>query len=376
MNIADELMRELYRPHRKSSLPMLDRDRPGLRTRLANAKRMVLDASMSEFLAQLATVPFKVRRERRPDALTSLRHTAIPPFKNIFLEVDGRAFRKGLLATAEHTRDVWGAALIAPEDSQLVANTGYELEHLEELEVVLAHTFFMLDGKLHCLPFSWIWAYGDYNLGHESYRKQLGDMVPDVISGMFAHGITHYVDPSIGVLYHPGFLQAIGNQGWVDIQNEQGESWGKVHKLVMEFGGTVRYLLAFLATLNHVPHTQAMTRERGSYLGGGQMRKYLTHDVLTLRLPARTTNERLAKRLIAQARRGWHEVRPHWRRQNKPGGTFCGSEWDHTWTERDSTGHSYCTKCDAKQVWITLPTGRGDPTIRVKTKQYRVTHGV
>lgn len=374
-DLANELIRELFRPFRKSSLKVGDKGRPGLRQQIAGAKRMVLDASMSEFLAQLATVPFKVAKERRPDALRSLRHTAIPPFEHIFIEIDGRAFRKGLLATSESVTDPWGAALIAPDSSELVANTGYLIEHYEQDQMVSVYTYFMLDGRLQMLPFNWVWTYGDHDLTSEKWVDGFGSVPPPhVLSGMWAHGVQGYIDESIGVCYHEQFMRTV-TEGWVEIKAPDGHVYGKVHNLVIEFGGTVRYLLAFLATLNHVPHTVAPTTHRGSYLGGGQMRKYLNHDVLTLRLPARTTQERLAKRMIAQARRGWHEVRPHWRRQDKPGGTFCSAEYEHAWTERDSTGHSHCTKCDAKQVWITLPTGRGDPTISLKTKTYKVTHG-
>jgi hypothetical protein len=144
---------------------------------------------------------------------------------------------------------------------------------------------------------------------------------------------------------------------------------------VLEFGGSLRYMLALLATLNDIPKMQVQVRPQKSFMGGGQIRKYLDHTVLQLTLPVKMSTVTLAKRLIAAARRGWHEVRPHWRINHPPlGSTFCANRSDHVWLEADQSGHANCKQCDARRVWIVLPTGRGDPTISVRTHKYALHH--
>jgi hypothetical protein len=189
---------------------------------------------------------------------------------------------------------------------------------------------------------------------------------------MLMHGLTGCDDRNIGVKY-PTPLDKTPKQLKVPCQID-GEKF-ETHFMVGEFSGDVRYALTLLATLNDIPKVQTQVRPAKSYLGGGQIRKYLDHTTLRLTLPVRGTTLTLAKRLIAASRKGWHEVRPHWR-INHPhlGDKFCANRQDHVWLEADERGHANCKQCDARRVWIVLPTGRGDPTISVRTHKYALHH--
>lgn len=135
----------------------------------------------------------------------------------------------------------------------------------------------------------------------------------------------------------------------------------------------MREVIALLSTLNHIPKTATEVRPAKTYMADARIRNYLAHTTLRIELPARYSLRTLAKRLIAKARRGWHQVRPHWRVYHQ-GEKFCPAYTEHIWLEADETGHANCKQCDARRVWIVLPHGRGDPLLSVRTHKYALTH--
>lgn len=362
MDIANELIRETYR--KKSTLEnACGRSLQSIRHAVAHAKRFVMDDAMASFLAELATVPFKVAKERRPDVMNSLRHSARLPFPKMFIQFSGKAFRHGLLTVADSLTDVYGNPLGGEED--VINNIGWLLEQDDTHPSIIWLTEFFPfeDQAVAALPFRFV--YNTDDTGFPSSYKI------DIRAGIFAHGIIGHKDTNMGVQYsRPLDSWPTSVKVEVDESAYGDEKWW-VHRLVPEFGGTLRYAVALLATLNDIPKLETQVRPAKSFLGGGQIRKYLDHTMLRLSLPVRVSTKTLAKRLIAKARVGWHQVRPHWRIYHR-GSKFC--EQEHAWLAADSSGHANCKNCDARRVWIVLPDGRGDPTISVRTHEYRLTH--
>lgn len=369
-DLASELLRETYRNERKSDLYWLqNRPLTKMRKAIANSKTFVLDDSMSSFLGELATVPFvSIANERMPDALDSLRHSAIPPFDNMFVQLDNRAFRRGLFKTRTPWRktDVHEQPLLKEDSDEIVDECGWLIEtRAGEPDVMVTEVFMNDKDRLSSPPFRWVYRTNDIGWA------RTGNICSR--SGMFAHGITGYHDPCTAVWYSRPLEQFPKEQKTkVDITDTDSFV---VHNTVIEFGSTMRYIYAFLATLNNVPKIATDVKQSRHFIGGGQRRKYQDHTVLTLHLPARQSTTKLARRLIAQARRGWHIVRPHWRiAHDRLGGNYCTRREQHLWGVADETGHATCKQCDARRVWIVLPHGRGDPTLSVRTHKYNVTH--
>jgi hypothetical protein len=370
VDLATELLRETYRNPKKSLLYQIqERSFTKLRAAIVNAKRFVLDDSMAEFLAELSTTPFnRVDNARMPDALESLRHSAIPPFDFMFIQLDNRAFRRGLLRvqTKWPKADAWRNQLIEPDSDEIAKEIGWLVETKHGTNEVMVTEVFQVEGTLIMLPYRWV--YRTVDLGFpETVGYGPGDNIC-TRAGMFAHGIQGFRDHAIGVWYVKPLTDYPENQ-LVPVTVAGGESF-KVHSTVIEYGSTIRYLFAFLATLNNVPKIATEMSSGRHFIAEGLRRRHLDHTVLTLNLPAGQSTERLAMRLIAQARRGWHLVRPHWRLSHpRLNGRYCASRAMHLWTERDETGHAYCKQCDAKRVWIELPHGRGDPSIATKVHE-------
>lgn len=361
MDLANLIIQETYRKKTLLRGANPARSPEALRRAMIEAKRFVLDESMSEFAAELACVPFDVAALRRPEALTSIRHSAIPPFPKMFVHLDNHAFRRGLLKM-NRKEDAAGNKLIDPDEDKegIVKDIGWLIENDGD-DVTITEFLTFDDDEIITLPFYYLYSLSDKGYVDGPYR---GGYL-DIKAPMLAHGITNLVDSRMAVVYtHP--LDSFPKK-MLTMVHAAGDTF-PAHAMVAEFGGIMRYVMTFLATLNDTPKIATEVRPQKGFLGGGQIRKYQDYTTLTLKLPGRTTKLNLARRLIAKARKGWHEVRPHWRMLKED---LCPG---HLWSERDTSGHSHCTVCAAKRVWIVLPHGRGDPTISVRTHKYLVTH--
>lgn len=365
-DIANELIRESYRT--KSKIERIsNRPASSLRRAIANAKRFMLDESMSAFVAELATVPFKVAPERRPEILSSLRHSARLPFPAMFIQYNGLAFQQGLYEAYKASPGMWEVPQSAPDPTRSIADRAWLCEtDPADPDLVWISTFVVIDDKVATVPFRY--SYRTDDLGFHP-KLQV-----DTAAGMLGHGMMGLIEPNIGVQYAQplqSFPKADLDEVVVDREGG-GIAPFQVHSLVNDFG-CVREVLALLSTLNHIPKIESEVRPAKTYMADARVRKYLDHTTLRINLPAQTSLRTLAKRLIAKARRGWHQVRPHWRVYHH-GTRFCAAYSDHLWLEADSTGHANCKLCDAHRVWIVLPNGRGDPTLSIRTHKYALTH--
>jgi hypothetical protein len=382
VSIADDIIKDSYRGKKSVIAPLCDRPMESLRSAVAHSKRFVLDESMSEFLAVMSNVPFIAAVERQHDVWESLRHSAILPFPKIFVQFDNVAFRRGLLQEGIKV-DFWGDTLLAApaedtpewaqETTDITKHIAYLLEQDasdENLVWITEFTSMDEEGSTLHLPMQYA-----YRTDDSAINPRLGLDMELATFGVGITGVGH-ADGHVGGRMDQKFLKRIGTSkdNWVTFQYPDGQRV-TVPKLVPEFGGIVRYVLSFIALLTDSPKLTKDVRPAKGYMAGGRIRKYQDHTVLTLNLPRHRTMKTLANRIVVAARRGWHEVIPHWRVLTpKPGQFYCASREQHLWTEKDSTGHANCTQCDARRVHITLPHGRGDPTISIRTHKYVVTH--
>lgn len=376
MDLANEIVRKTYhKSYDREIKPRNFRSADYTRERIKEARRVVLSASMSKFVAELSQVPFtSVARERRDEVQSSLRHSAKLPFKTMFVQLDAIAFREAIIEASETGKDFWGNIATTAADQPKVLGWLIEQGTANRREFVTDEVFisvwFDFEDTINTLPFYWV-----YKTGDTPFRPMTDGNEVDTRAGMFGHGITGLHDPHIGVVY-PKQLSSFAVHDKVRVINEEDPSQSfDVHVTVPEFGGGVRYVLAFLAAFNDTPKTETLVSPSRQYVAGGMYRKQLSHDVIHLNLPGRVTMRSLAKRVIAAIRKGHHEVRSHWRVYVKPGDAVCASRDQHIWSDVDPMGHAHCKQCKARRTWITLPNGRGDIEHPVpKKSRYYVTH--
>lgn len=371
--VADMVIRETYRGN-KSTFPRLTtRSDESVRRAILASRKFVMDESMSGFMADLSTIPFRAATARRSEVLSSLRHGAMLPHPQTWIEYNARAFRRRLLDVAEDNHDVWGKTLVDLE--HVPPRIGWLLEEHPKLPHVIRMTEFIdLEQSKSApkgltvgnLPFTVVWSCDDNPLPYND---------ADPKAGMLAHGITPYISPQIAVCLdrgvppkHSDFYQQV--QSIVPGTKDTIETWG-THKLVCEMGGMARYAITLLATLNDIPVLHREVKQQRGYIAKGQYRKFVDHTTVTLHVPIKTDTVKLARRLVVAARRRWHQVRPYWRTHVRPGDDCCAS---HMWGPIDERNREHCTQCPAWRTWVRVPDGRGDASIGIVTHDFKVTH--
>jgi hypothetical protein len=364
-NAIDQVIRETLRPDTILKRG-LSRNMAELRATLHSARKFVLDESMSAFMADLASVPFAaVTPERRPDIMESLRHGARLPHQTTWIEYDTLAFRRRLIEVSPSGMDPQGKPLGADD---LPWKLGWLFERHPKVPDAVSMQEFVIcgdDGPTPlapmALPWRCVWNTVDENV----------PWVCDNLSAMLAHGLTGFASPFMGVVHDGPNPRMPADEQWHRMIVSGERTWIS-HYLMVEYAGALRYALAFLATLNDIPVSEATVRPSKGYVARGRYRKFVDHTVLSLNVPQRTDTAKVARRLIALARRRAHGVRGHWRLYRR-GATLCPEGVPHVWDAADLAGHSRCHNCDAWRTWIEEHQ-RGDASLGIVTHDYAVTH--
>lgn len=160
--------------------------------------------------------------------------------------------------------------------------------------------------------------------------------------------------------YHSGAELATAVRGYVRKNvgfhlkhrpaNNDFEAWQTLQAEMRQQYGHLRYLWAFLSTLNKIPltGTQLVKPSRG-FIARGSYHKFLEHSVITLHVPQKADRRILARKVLGDIiRRRAHQVRGHWR-----------DDW------RQPKGN--------KKLWI-AEHQRGDASLGFVTHDYAVTH--
>jgi len=111
-------------------------------------------------------------------------------------------------------------------------------------------------------------------------------------------------------------------------------------------GQELRKALTLLAAINDVPIGVRHVEPSRGFIAQGRYRKFLDHNVITVTLPKGRDPQKVARQIIAKARRRAHQVRGHWRR-----------DWRH----------------EGLRIWI-KEHQRGDASLGFVTHDYRVEH--
>lgn len=375
--LIDVVLRDAWRDNPQSHVTSnFPQPASELRQVLTSSRRFILDDSMSAFVADLSMARLvepkpsdpswmqKRDTDKNMSVMTSLRHSAIPPDVNTWVEMPVRPLLQRLVEMAQEsnrqTRTIHGSE-IDPDDS--IYRLAWLFQSSPDTKTVKMSTFGLSDTERwgivpFCLPFSFLYRYSDEPLPEHPFGKDHAFRI-DHAAAMLAHSIPR-IDPCFGVVNHA----PLRPDECVTIQFGTKEDAHKiqVHAILPEFVGTLRRAMSLLAALGSIPKVEVPGTPRKGFLARGQIRKPLPCTTYRLSLPAREAPARLAKRILRDIHLAWHEVRPHWRLY-EPEGRSCASRDAHLWGAADDQGRARCTQCAAHRTWIVLPRGRGDPSL-------------
>lgn len=247
--LIDSVIRETYRQVDKSPMLRYAATPPlELRKSLLGAKRFILDDSMSSFLADISTSPFKgmtltIEQERgmkrgaidsivrrNVEALTSIRHSAIPPFKSTWVEFSVPPMFNRLLELrkGEATRGFFGED-IDPQDVIPVMGWHFQMDQDATTGALSIYSLANDDKseRAFCLPFSFIYRTDDMEMEAAPYGERRFFRI-DHAAATIGTGIL-VEDKRMGVINHRLEMFEAGRQ----IADWSGAPWMQENPVTM-----------------------------------------------------------------------------------------------------------------------------------------------
>lgn len=363
--LIDTLYRASFRPE---TVPGW-RSNTDMRHALESARRFVVDEPMAAFMAELANESFlKIGGFDKPwtenllasRIADSLRVSSRLPHEAIWIEYPLRAYQR-------RSHELRQTA--PPKESELPWREGWLIQQHPKIETAcIMHLFTQGDDitetgdgyNLWTFPFAYGWVSDDNPLPwRTTIATNLRDGSPSFPS-MLLVGIGGYERDNVNCVRSPLIN---------DIRAGLEKPY---HALLMEWTGVLRRVWSLLATIDHLPIIKGDVRQAKGFLARGRIRKYLSHQTITLNVPAKKDTRVLARQMIAIAHRKRHEVRGHWRDDwRNPPSKRCNP---HLWeTVDDNADLIRCESCHGRQFYIHKHE-RGDASLGYVTHEYRVTH--
>jgi len=290
---------------------------------IAEARKFVLDTEASSFLADLAHAAYTplTTAESKYQMLDRARVLSRLPHDNTWVEYDSRAFRA-------RTLDMYGDCVGSIEgtglchQNEVVPRIGWLLQPLammvERARAVLTEgeripsgsqvfgvrTFAELPPPIEYvgMPYFMLWAADDTEfLNWKSLDTSRADFVAD---SDIATGIRGYNSPHVQMYLEKEY-----------------RTQNAALKMAAEFCGEIRFIWAFLSTLNDIPVTRkVITPGKGFYTPAGRYKKFVEHERISINLAGVDDPVKLARKVVEAVRRRAHQVRGHWRKHHwKPG---------------------------------------------------------
>jgi hypothetical protein len=136
-------------------------------------------------------------------------------------------------------------------------------------------------------------------------------------------------------------------------------------EVMVDWAGCIRRMWAFLSTINDIPVLRREVKASRGFMARGNYKRFLDHHTITLTVPVKKDVRKLAREVLAMARRRAHMVRGHWRRdwRHLPS-RLCQHEW---------TADGICKDCGGHRLWI-HEHQRGATELGITMTDYKVVH--
>jgi hypothetical protein len=335
------------------------RNNADMRNALQGAKRFVASDSMSSFMAELANESF-VKAGPTPLSMRiadSLRVQARPPHESVWIEYNLHAYQK-------RTSEIRGTVCAAPDE--MPEREGWLIQAHPKLgdTACIMHLFNSRDDRdkfdgfdTWTFPFAFAWTTDDSPLPWHPTVKVTAEH--------------RYASPSSYLVGIGGYLR--DNVYCVRsplIEDPKPRLAQLYSELLREWTGVVRRVWALLATIDNLPLIYGQTRQSKGFLARGRIRPFLSHQTVTLNIPAKKDSRVIARQAIAHAHRRRHEVRAFWRNDFRHPLGNCAP---HLWEMLNDSDHIRCELCGGRQVYVHRHE-RGNASVGYVTHSYVLEH--
>jgi len=368
--LIDDLYRACFDKKQQQRFSPFTRHKT-MRRVLQQARRFVLDAPMSSFLADISSAIYDKRhRTITAQSVHHARRSARLPHDVTWIEFEVPAYDAREI-------ELCGERLnFEPPANQYHLREGWLLngfdESRNEFRLHLFRQFINDDTRERCsygVPFPVYWrtdegAVSCFATREDSVQRALTDAA---IGVAFLSLSKHLKEVGVSLHsellnHHPDFKALIAKQK-INIQ-ELGVWIGVLT-------GVMRRVWPLLATINDIPMIKKPgTRVVNGFRARAQYQNFLTHKIITLHVPQESEKRiKLARSIVAASKRRAHQVRGHWRHDwVHPLSALC----DHYW-ERTEGLHRICGHCGGHDIFI-VEHQRGDASLGFVTHDYNVKH--
>jgi hypothetical protein len=350
------LIDTLYRMTFRNENVLRLRSNAALRQVLTDARRFVLDDEMSTFLGELCTAAFVTGKKSaavQHRMVDQLRISARSPHRTVWIEYN---IRNSLQRSNELLQQKF-------DPNEVPHREGWLIQQHDELSTAFRLHLFTANPPQEAdrqgfdhwgFPIVYSWTVDDSPSPWRSVLDNNDGYWATGVKGYDAHGCV-----------------TLTTSEMIDDPREHKNRIAIVD-LVHEWTGVLRRVFALLATINDIPVLRTEIKQSRGFVAKGRYRRFLDHTTITLQVPQKLSLRKLARQMIAIARRRAHQVRGHFRLDwRNPPSDHCPAllaEGGHAWGT-----DNVCTACRGHRLWI-VEHVRGDASLGFVTHNYLVEH--
>lgn len=313
---------------------------------IANARKFVLDQSMSAYLSDLSQNFWRGGLRNRLRQLENARHMARLPHRQTWIEFSYPSYLERFKAK--------GGNIVRPGSTMpgepFPTRVGWLLQQHDKIETAFIATEVsmstLVPGRALMHPVSIVWRSDEAPLPWRTIKLYKEE--PD---GELLVMITGYRSTQVAWTFT--YSEKLSNSMMRSIE----DVGGLIKPTLL-----VRDLWALLATLNDLPVVVEHVRPSKGYIHRGSYHRFLEHKVIHLTVPETRWFKVIVKSTAALRRRA-HQVRGHlrddWRQRPS-------KDCNHCWNDK-----MICRYCGGHQIWINEHQ-RGDASLGFVTHDYEV----
>src|SRR6185369_13271220 len=318
--VADLFLKDLW-----TNAKHKNKDTAEMRLKMMQANRFVLNDACSSFYADLGMSGFQYKLRVSEDTkgvnidrFEHIRSLARLPHKLMWYEWNNRIrlareYELGACIGGNKKPILGEVQRVKPEDwlDEIVQRAGLLLEQHPEQDTAFRALYVAYDPdakrykeRTYGLPFWFQWTTDDSPLAWPTLmagnKWPVGEYDGEFITvPALLSGLRTYEDGNIGLCAFNNYVEPY-----------------PFMKVLQEFMGELRYIFAFLATVNDVHYEFEPVKSNRVFRVGGSLKKGLDHSMVYLNLPNRKRAlpmEKYARSIFLNIRKRAHMVRGHWR---------------------------------------------------------------
>lgn len=328
---------------------------------VAHARKFVLDAPMSRFLADLSDSFWRGGLRKRHHMLDNARQFARLPHALTWIECSYHA------DYIERIKEIKGQGVVTLGGNN-PERVGWLLRQHPKNEAafncVEVRSSVRDPARVFMHPMASAWCADDSPSPWPRFLG-IGEFRIDDEGGNVSEAVVEMPGYRSNQVHWHAFLGDLFTAQMLQDLYERLAHTGSHPSAIVKPVVSLRTIWALLATINDLPVKIELVEPSKGFVARGSYKKFLKHSIVHLTVPE-TRFRKVLFKVAALLRRRAHQVRAHWRKDwLHPLSPLC----DHVWEAQGK--HNVCTRCHGHKIFI-AEHQRGDASLGFVTHDYDV----